>query len=101
MEFVKVFSTKDLAPDEIKGVEANGKKILIVNLKGKYYAMGNICMHQGCLLSDGMLSGENIERTCHGSTYDVKTGSVVMGPTKKPEPTFQVKIEKDQVLVNV
>jgi nitrite reductase/ring-hydroxylating ferredoxin subunit len=59
MEFEGVLSTKDLAPDEMKGVEANRKKILIVNLKGKYYAIGNICMHKGCLLSDGTLSRED------------------------------------------
>ena len=30
MEFVKVLSTKDLAPNEIEGMEVNGKNILIV-----------------------------------------------------------------------
>lgn len=101
MEFIRVLSTKDLAPGEMKDVEANGKEILIVNLEGNFYALGNVCTHVGCLLSDGMLSGENIKCTCHGSTYNVKTGSVVTGPAKNPEPTFQVKVEKDQVLVNV
>jgi nitrite reductase/ring-hydroxylating ferredoxin subunit len=100
-EFVKVLSTKDLAPDEMKGVEANGKKILIANLKGEYYAIENICTHMHCLLSDGTLSGENVKCPCHGSTFSVKTGSIVTGPTQKPEPAFQVKVEKDQVLVNV
>ena len=101
IEFVRVLSTKDLAPDEMKGVEANGKEILIANLKGEYYAIGNICMHMHCLLSDGTLSGENIKCPCHGSTYSLKTGSIVAGPTKKPEPVFQAKVEEDQVLVNV
>ena len=101
MEFIKVLSTRDLAPGEMKDVEANGKEILIVNLEGNFYALGNVCTHVGCLLSDGMLSGENVKCTCHGSTYSVKTGSVVTGPAKNPEPVFQVKVEKDQVLVNV
>jgi len=101
MGFVKVFSTKDLASDGMKGVEANGKKILVANLKGKYYSIGNVCLHMGCLLSDGKLSGENVKCPCHGSTYSLKTGSIVTGPTKKPEPVFQAKVEEDQVLVNV
>ena len=101
MGFVKVFSTKDLALDGMKGVEASGRKILVANLKGEYYAIGNICMHMGCLLSDGNLSGENVKCPCHGSTYSVKTGGIVKGPTQKPEPALQVKVEKDQVLVNV
>jgi len=101
MGFVKVFSTKVVAPEEMKGVEAGGKKILIVNLKGEYYAIGNVCTHMGCTLSDGKLSGENIKCPCHGSTYNVKTGSIVTGPAKRPETTFQVKVEEGQVLVSV
>jgi nitrite reductase/ring-hydroxylating ferredoxin subunit len=101
MEFIKVLSTKDLASGEMKDVEANGKEILIVNLEGNFYALGNVCTHVGCLLSDGVLSGEKVKCTCHGSTYNVKTGSVVTGPAENPEPVFQVKVEKGQVLVNV
>jgi nitrite reductase/ring-hydroxylating ferredoxin subunit len=101
MEFVKVLLTRDLAPDEIRGFEANGKKILIANIAGKYYAIGNVCTHRGCLLSEGTLSGENIKCPCHGSTFSVKTGSIVTGPTKIPEPVFQTEVENDQVLVNV
>lgn len=101
MGFVKVLLTKDLAPSKITGAEANGKRILLVNLEGKYYAIDNVCAHKGCLLSDGTLLGDNIRCICHGSTYDVKTGKIITGPTKKPQSVFQVKAEGEQVLVNV
>ncbi|GAB1398969.1 hypothetical protein MASR1M66_04210 [Aminivibrio sp.] len=39
-------------------VEKNGKSILIANVNGEYYAMGNICTHRGCSLSDGTLEGD-------------------------------------------
>jgi len=101
MGFVKVTSTKELASGDMIGVEADSKQILIVNLKGKYYAIGNVCTHMGCMLSDGELKGENVQCICHGSTFDVKTGRVVKGPAEKPETTFQVKVQEDQILVNV
>jgi len=101
MGVVKVASTKELAPSKMIGVEAGGKKILVANLEGKYYAIGNRCTHMGCMLSDGVLKGGIVQCPCHGSRFDVKTGSVVGGPAKKPEPAFQVKVEGDQILVNV
>ncbi len=58
MGFVRVTFTKDLGPGEMLGVEANGKQILLVNLNGKYYAIGNKCTHRGCMLSEGELQGE-------------------------------------------
>ena len=101
MGFFKVASTKDLGPGKMKGVEAGGKPILVVNLAGEYYALGNVCTHMGCMLSDGALHGETVQCQCHGSVFNVKTGSVVNGPAMKPEPTYQVKVEGDQVMVNV
>ena len=101
MGFFKVASTKDLSPGKMKGVEAGGKQVLLANLAGQYYAIGNVCAHMGCLLSDGILKGENVQCVCHGSVFDVKTGKVVNGPAQKPEPAYQVKLEGDQILVNV
>jgi 3-phenylpropionate/trans-cinnamate dioxygenase ferredoxin subunit len=101
MGFVKVALIGEVGTDKMKGVDAGGKPILIVNLKGKYYAIGNVCTHMGCMLSDGVLKGENVQCPCHGSTFDVKTGEVVKGPAVKPEPAFQMKVEGNQVLVSV
>lgn len=101
MGFVKVTSIKELGSGKMVGVEAGDKPVLVVNLDGTYYAIGNVCTHMGCMLSDGVLKGEIVTCPCHGSRFNVETGGVVGGPAKKPEPTFQVKTEGDQVLVNV
>jgi nitrite reductase/ring-hydroxylating ferredoxin subunit len=101
MGFVKAASTKILEPGNMMAVEVGGKEVFLVNLGGKYYAIGNRCTHMSCMLSDGTLRGENVTCTCHGSIFEIKTGNVVKGPAKKPEPVFQVKVEGDQILVNV
>ena len=101
MGFTEVLQEKDLLLNEMKEVKAGGKKILVANVGGKYYAIGNVCMHMGCSLSDGKLIGENVECPCHGSTYDIKTGSVIKGPAKNPEPVYQVEIQKGQIVVNI
>ena len=101
MGFVKVLQENNLGLNEIKGVQADGKNVLVANINGKYFAIGNVCTHMGCRLSSGKLIGENVECPCHGSTYNVKSGSTVKGPAKEPEPVYQVKVEIGQILVNV
>lgn len=101
MAFVRVASTKDLEPGSMMGVEAGGKEVLLVNLGGTFYAIGNRCTHMSCLLSDGTLEGESVKCVCHDSFFDLKTGNVAKGPARKPEPVFQVKVEGDQVLIEV
>lgn len=101
MGFIKVLQEGDLALNRMQEVQAGGKKILVTNIGGNYYAIGNICMHMGCSLSEGTLIGENVECPCHGSTYNIKTGAVVKGPAKNSEPAYEVKIEGGHILVNV
>ena len=101
MVFVKVASTNVLKPGEKMGFQGNGKAILIVNLNNKYFAIGNICTHMGCRLSDGKVKDESIQCRCHGSIFDIKTGKVLGNPAKKPEDVFEVKVEGEQILVDM
>jgi len=101
MEFVKLASVNDVKPNGMMGVTINDQKILLANVNGNYYALSNVCMHRGCQLSKGELKGETVECPCHGSTYDLKTGNFTKGPTKKPEPTYEVKVENNDVMIKL
>lgn len=91
-DFVKVAETKDIQPSQMKEVQVNGKNVCLVNVEGKYYAIGNICTHEGCPLTDGTLEGYEIECSCHGSKFDVRTGEVTRSPATEPESAYEVKV---------
>lgn len=101
LALVRLASVEDVKPNQMKAVEADGKKILLVNLNGTYYAIGNKCTHHGCMLSSGALKGDTVQCGCHGAVFNVKTGNVIKGPAKEPEPKYEVKVENGQVMVNV
>lgn len=101
MEFVQVASKEDVPLGKMKAVEVKGTSILLANLDGEYYAIGNKCTHRGCKLSKGTLNGEIIKCPCHGSRFNVKTGEAVGGPAAKPEQKYEVKTEQDQIQINV
>jgi nitrite reductase/ring-hydroxylating ferredoxin subunit len=98
--FVKVASLNDLEPGKMKSIEVEQKEICLANVNGNFYAIGNRCTHANCSLSDGTLDGSNVKCPCHFSVFNVQTGAVVKGPTTEPEPTYQVKIENDQILID-
>jgi nitrite reductase/ring-hydroxylating ferredoxin subunit len=100
MALVKVASAGNLKPNQMKAVDAEGKPVLLVNLNGTFYAIGNKCTHSGCRLSNGTLKGDTVQCGCHGSIFDVKTGNVVKGPAKNSEPKYEVKIENDQIFIS-
>ena len=98
-DFVKVADTKDIPPSHMKEVEVDGENICIVNVGGKYYAIGSICTHEGGPLADGTLDGYEVECPWHGSKFDVRTGEVKSPPASEPEPAYEVKVDGNNILI--
>ncbi len=98
-DFVKVADTKDIQPSQMKEVEVNGEKICLANVEGKYYAIGNVCTHLGGPLARGKLEGYEVQCPWHGSRFDIRTGKVVRPPAIRSEPTYEIKVEDDNILV--
>jgi nitrite reductase/ring-hydroxylating ferredoxin subunit len=101
MDFVKVALKKEIPAGKMKEVDVAGVSVLLANVAGEYYAIGNKCTHRGCKLSSGVFEGETVKCACHKSVINVKTGEVVHGPASKPEPKYAVKVEEEQILVSV
>lgn len=95
---IEIASTRDIPAGKMKGVEKEGKSLLIANVDGSYYAIGNVCTHMRCQVSDGTLTGEKAQCPCHGSTFDVRTGAVIRGPARNPEPSYKLKIDGDKII---
>jgi nitrite reductase/ring-hydroxylating ferredoxin subunit len=101
MDFVKAALKKEIAAGKMKAVDVAGVSVLLANVAGEYYAIGNKCTHRGCKLSSGTLDGETVKCPCHKSVFNVKTGEVLHGPASKPAPKYAVKVEEQQILISI
>ena len=98
-DFVQVANTQDIPHSKMKEVQVNGENICIANVEGKYYAIGSICTHEGGPLADGTLEGYEVECPWHQSKFDVRTGEVTSPPASEPEPTYEVKVDGNNILI--
>ena len=98
-DFVKVAETKDIQTSQMKEVQIDGQDICIANVDGKYYAIGNVCTHEGGPLADGRLEGYEVECPWHQSKFDVRTGEVTSPPASESEPTYEIKVDSNSILV--
>ena len=96
-DFVRVASTAEVPEGGMKKVMLGGQQVLLANVKGKFYAIGNVCTHVGGPLDKGRLDGHEVECPLHGSRFDVTTGLVKRGPAARPEPVYEVKVEGSEV----
>ncbi|MBI3995633.1 MAG: nitrite reductase small subunit NirD [Nitrospirae bacterium] len=97
-EYVTVAKPEDLAPGEGRVVEVQGNEVALFNLNGAFYAIDNLCVHQGGPLGEGLLEGENVICPWHSWKYNLKSGVCPTNPSVKVK-TYSVKIEDGQVKV--
>ncbi|MBI3324925.1 MAG: non-heme iron oxygenase ferredoxin subunit [Candidatus Omnitrophica bacterium] len=100
-EFVTVARATDLPEGAIMYVEAGGVPIALCRVEGQIYAVGNLCTHDNGPLSGGSLDGHAIECPRHGARFDVRDGRVKALPAAVSIPTYEVKVEGDEVKVKV
>ena len=98
-DFVRVASASEIPEGKMRKVIVGSQQVLVANVKGKYYAIGNVCTHLGGPLDKGILEGHELECPLHRSHFDVTNGQVKRGPAIRPEPVYEVKIESGGILV--
>jgi nitrite reductase/ring-hydroxylating ferredoxin subunit len=59
-DFIRVASTGEIPEGKMKKVAVGNQQVLVANVKGKYYAIGNVCTHMGGPLDMGFLEGHEV-----------------------------------------
>lgn len=101
LEFVEVTMRDRLPVGTMVSAWAGGRKVLVYNVGGSYYATDEQCTHRECSLEKGQLIGQVVSCPCHWARFDVTTGAVLSPPAKDPLPTYPVKVEGNRILVGV
>ena len=100
-DYVKVCETSDLSPGSMRGVDVSGKRLMIVNVNGRLYALDRTCTHEDADLSTGFLVGSTITCPLHLSRFDAASGEVQNPPATASLKTYELKIEGTSVYVQV
>lgn len=91
----------EIPPGTAKRFEVDGVEVLLCNVAGAFYAVEDVCTHDGGPLDQGELEGCEIMCPRHGALFDVTTGAALTLPAIVPLPTYQVRIEGDDISVEV
>ncbi len=101
-EFKKVAELSELEEGKITAVNVNGDPIALYKIDGQVFATFDTCTHDQCSLEDfGKIDGEEVECECHGARFKIKTGEVTRLPAVTPLKTYNVKVEGEDVLIEV
>ena len=96
-DWVTVAKVGELAPGQWRVVDADGAPIVVFNLDGEYFAIEDVCTHDGGELAGGPVEGYEVECLRHGARFDLRTGAALSAPAYMPTAVFPVQREEGAV----
>src|SRR3954447_21162774 len=102
-DFIPVAEASDVPDPGKLLVEIGERLVVLIHAAGRWYALDDVCTHDGGPLSDGPLDPEQGTIACprHGAKFDVKTGAAVSMPATKATKAHDVKLMGEQILVRL
>ena len=100
-QFVHVASTSDIPDPGKLLVEVDGEMIALFHVDKSFYAIDDVCTHDGGPLVDGELHDYTIACPRHGAKFDIRTGAALSMPAIRPTLAHDVKVEDGSISVRL
>lgn len=99
--WVKACTVDQVGNNQMHSFDFEQKQLLITNLNGTIYATDRMCTHADADLSTGFLTDEGVKCPLHFSIFNLKDGKPQNPPAELPLKTYNVKIEQNEIYVEV
>jgi 3-phenylpropionate/trans-cinnamate dioxygenase ferredoxin subunit len=99
--FVTVARVGEIPAGGVKITRLDDTTVAVFRLDDGYWAMEDVCTHDGGPVAEGTLEGSIIECPRHGAKFDVRTGAAKSFPATSPVSTYAVRVVGDEIQVSL
>jgi nitrite reductase/ring-hydroxylating ferredoxin subunit len=100
-DWIDAGRASELAPGKMRRIDAGGRRVLLANVGGQFYAADDTCTHEDASLSAGSLQGACVKCPLHGSRFDLCTGEALEEPAEENLRTYPVRLEGERILIDL
>ncbi|MFP4323053.1 MAG: Rieske (2Fe-2S) protein [Anaerolineales bacterium] len=102
MAYITIASVEELPPGKRIVVEIDDLWVAVFNVDGTFYAIEDVCTHDGGPLAEGELDEADKVVVCprHGARFSLKTGKPTF-PAVKPVARFAVQVVDNDIQIDV
>ena len=98
-DWVAVAKVGELAPGTHRVVDVDGASVAVFNVGGEYYAIEDVCTHDGGQLTGGTVEGDQVVCPRHGARFCIRTGAALSAPAYEPTAKFPVRVDNGVIQV--
>ena len=99
--FYRIAEIADIKNGERAFFDVEGYQIVLFNIEGEYFAIGNVCSHDEGPLGDGELDGNLIICPRHGAQFNIRTGKVLSLPAVVDIPCYPLRIDNGIIHIGI
>jgi 3-phenylpropionate/trans-cinnamate dioxygenase ferredoxin subunit len=103
-QWIQAVPLQELKAGAPKILQTEEGRIALYKIEGQengIYAILDVCTHDDGPLAEGLVEGCAIECPRHGAKFDLRTGAVVCMPAVTPIRTFPVRVNGQNIEVQV
>ena len=99
--FFAIASLEEIPPGERIFIEINQEPVVVFNIAGNLFAIGDICTHDGGTLGDGAVENHTVTCPRHGARFDITTGKALTLPAVTDAPAYPIRVVDGQVEIGL
>jgi 3-phenylpropionate/trans-cinnamate dioxygenase ferredoxin component len=100
-DFIRVASLNEISDPGSLLVEVDERLIVVFRVGKEFYALDDVCTHDGGPLSDGEMGDHWIACPRHGAKFDIRTGAALTMPATQATVAHEVKLDGDTIFVKI
>lgn len=101
LDYVEIAPADQLTNGQRLFVELGGKSIVLFNLSGKLFAIGDVCSHDNGPVGDGENEENEIICPRHGARFDIRTGKATSLPAIVDIPAYPVRVVDGMIQIGI
>ena len=99
--YVRVGRTGEIPAGRGEVFDVEDRKIAVYRLESAYYAIDDICTHDGGPLAEGEVEGDQVICPRHGARFSIKTGAALSFPAITPVESYPVRVDGEELFIGL
>jgi 3-phenylpropionate/trans-cinnamate dioxygenase ferredoxin subunit len=92
MPWLPVAPAANIPPGDYAQIEIDSNLVAVFNVGGTFYAIDDICTHDGGELAGGAVEGDVVICPRHGARFCLRTGAALTPPAYEPVRTYETRV---------
>ena len=92
MSWVRVAPAASIAPGDYASVELGDGFVAVFNVDGEFFAIDDLCTHDGGGLAGGRLEDHQVICPRHGARFCLRTGAALTPPAYEAVRRYETRV---------